>query len=65
MLFLTLTIHQDVIKVHHHTLADEGLKNMIHKPHEGVWCISRTTWYYKPLIKASFGLKVVFHLSPS
>ena len=36
VLFLIVAIHQDVIKVHNHTLANDKLKYIIHEPHKGV-----------------------------
>ena len=57
VLFLIPAIHQDVVKVHNHTLANDALKCVIHKSHKGAWCISQTKGHHKPLIESSFGFE--------
>ena len=57
MLFLTSTIHQDVIKVDNNKFTNEMLEDLVHEPHKGAWCIGQSEWHHKPFIKASFGFE--------
>ena len=57
MLFFTLAIHQYVIKVDNNELANEGLEDLVHKPHKSTWCICQPEWHHKPLIETSFGFE--------
>jgi len=57
VLLLISAIHKYVIKVYNDKLAYDWPRNLIHKPYEGVRCISQAKWHDQPLIEAAFSLE--------
>jgi len=62
MLFLTLTIDKNVVKVKNHKLTNVRPKHLVHKPDESAKDIGQIEWHHKPLIQTPFGLDCYFSL---
>jgi len=39
MFFFVMGIHKNIIEIHHHKLAYNRPKYLIHESHKGTWCI--------------------------
>jgi hypothetical protein len=55
-----LSIHEDVIQIHHHKRIGEKSQDIIHHPHESYWDIRQTKGHDQPFKKTFFGLEGSF-----
>ena len=62
VVFLKLTVDEDIVKVDHKELSHVRMKDFCHEAQKGAWGIWEPEWHDKPLIQPIFGFEGYFSL---